>query len=350
MKKGIDVSNHQGVIEWQKVKNSIDFAIIRLGFGDNVEDQDDSQFLSNVNGCISNGIPFGVYIYSYARNLTGGESIESEIAHCRRQLSKISQKPFCVYIDMEDKSTIYLKKLMLTNFALYFCRKMTEAGYKSGVYANENWFKNYLNCSTIASYGYSIWCAKYSEDKPQITSNYDMWQFSETGSINGINGHVDLNTLYNTSLIGSKVENKQVNTNNNVNVYYKVKTSKNGWLSEVKNLEDYAGYNNNPITGLAIKVDKGSIRYRVHIKNGKWLPWVTGYNTNDSKNGYAGNGKVIDLVEVYYNTPVGIQPFKRAKYRVNGYSWQYDSEKTNNQDGYAGLLSVDATKFQIIIE
>lgn len=136
-----------------------------------------------------------------------------------------------------------------------------------------------------------------------------------------------------------------------VNVYYRVKTQKHGWLSEVKNLEDYAGWENSPITGLAIRVDKGSIKYRVHIKGGNWLPYVTGCNINDFNNGFAGDGKnIIDAVEVYYFTPNNIRPYKKAKYKVNNYPYQYDNEKTNGQDGYAGVYGVSATKFQITIE
>lgn len=144
-----------------------------------------------------------------------------------------------------------------------------------------------------------------------------------------------------------------INTTKNevVNVYYRVKTQKHGWLPQVKNLEDYAGWQNSPIIGLAIKVDKGSIKYRVHLKNKGWLGYVTDYNINDVINGYAGNGKdVIDAVEVYYNTPSNIRPFKKAKYKVNNYSWQYDNEKTKGQDGYAGSFGTNATKFQIVIE
>lgn len=137
--------------------------------------------------------------------------------------------------------------------------------------------------------------------------------------------------------------------NNKVNVYYKVKTQKHGWLSEVKNCEDYAGWENSPITALAIKVDKGSIKYRVHVKNGSWLPYVTGYNVNDYNNGFAGNNKPIDMIEIYYNTPSDIRPYKKAKYKVNNYSWQYDNEKANGQDGYAGAKGVNATKIQIEI-
>lgn len=140
-------------------------------------------------------------------------------------------------------------------------------------------------------------------------------------------------------------------TDNEVNVYYRVKTKKHGWLPEVKNLEDYAGWENSPITAVAIKVDKGSVKYRVHIKGGKWLPYVTGYNINDIINGFAGDGKnIIDAIEVYYYTPNDIRPYKKAKYKVNNYPWQYDNEKTNGQDGYGGVIGVNATKFQICIE
>ena len=135
-----------------------------------------------------------------------------------------------------------------------------------------------------------------------------------------------------------------------VNVYYKVKTKKHGWLAEVKNLNDFAGYENSPITDVAIKVDKGSIKYRVHVRGGDWLPWVTGYNINDIKNGYAGNGCEIDAIQVYYFTPNDIRPYKKAKYKVNNYPYQYDEEKTSGQDGYAGAFGVSVTKFQIVIE
>lgn len=135
-----------------------------------------------------------------------------------------------------------------------------------------------------------------------------------------------------------------------VNVFYRVRTQKHGWLPEVKNLDDYAGYENSPITDIAIRVDKGSIKYRVSPKNQDFLPYVTGYDINDGNNGYAGNGTPIDRVEVYYYTPSDIRPYKRAKYRVNNYPYQYDNEITNGQDGYAGERGVNVTKFQIVIE
>lgn len=145
-------------------------------------------------------------------------------------------------------------------------------------------------------------------------------------------------------------EVKPTPENKNVNVYYRVKTRNSGWLPEVKNLDDYAGIGYQSIIGVAIKVDKGSIWYQVHIKDGGWLPKVTGYNLHDFENGWAGNNKPIDCIRIYYNTPDDIRPYKKAKYKVNTYAWQYDDETSNGQDGYAGAYGKNMTKLQIIIE
>lgn len=138
-------------------------------------------------------------------------------------------------------------------------------------------------------------------------------------------------------------------------VSYKVRTG-GTWLPEVTDLSDYAGLENKQITDVAIKVSKGSVKYRVHIKGGSWLPYVTGYNTADDENGYAGDKKPIDLIEVYYSTPndvVSKLGYLKAKYRVSPigsssyYDWQYDDEKTGGQDGYAGDYGMTIDKFQI---
>lgn len=139
-------------------------------------------------------------------------------------------------------------------------------------------------------------------------------------------------------------------SNQKVNVYYKVKTQKHGWLPEVKNLEDYAGWQGSPITDVAIRVDKGSIKYRVSPKGQNFLPYVTGYNTNDSINGYAGNGKPIDRIEVYYYTPNDIRPYKKIYYRANGLPWQSDNDKNSKMDGYAGIIGQNITKLEMYIK
>lgn len=128
-------------------------------------------------------------------------------------------------------------------------------------------------------------------------------------------------------------------------------------LPEVQNLKDWAGLGDGtPITDIAIKCNFGTVKYRVHVKGGNWLPWVTGYNWSDHNNGYAGNGRAIDAIEVYYDTPADYAAkygYQKAQYRISPinsdgyYSWQFDSETGNGQDGYAGCFGVAIDKFQL---
>ena len=149
------------------------------------------------------------------------------------------------------------------------------------------------------------------------------------------------------NMIKAKLEDEPIS--NEVNVYYRVKTQKHGWLPEVKNLEDYAGWENSPITGLAIRVDKGSIKYRITTISGKTLGWITGYDINDYISGWAGNGEPIALVEAYYFTPSNVRPYQYAYYKVNNYPYQKDFIKGNGFDGFGGVRGVPMTKFQIYI-
>jgi hypothetical protein len=126
---------------------------------------------------------------------------------------------------------------------------------------------------------------------------------------------------------------------------------------EVSNLKDYAGVIGMPITDVAIRVNKGSVKYRVHVLGEDWLGWVTGYNWTDYQNGYAGNGKPIDAIQVYYYTPSDFANkygYRQAQYRVspvNGdyYPWQYDTDVDPNKglDGYAGAFGVLIDRFQL---
>ena len=89
------------------------------------------------------------------------------------------------------------------------------------------------------------------------------------------------------------------------NIIYKVHTKNGKWLPEVKNRSDYAGIFNKPIDGLSIKTDTGKkIKYQVHLrKTNEWLPYVTGYNTKDHNNGYAGiMGQEIDAIRIYLDS------------------------------------------------
>ena len=112
----------------------------------------------------------------------------------------------------------------------------------------------------------------------------------------------------------------------------------NKWYDEIKGLSNIAGRKKQAISAVAVKVSKGNIKYRVHLLNGDWLPWVTDYDINDNVNGYAGiKGKVIDGLQVEFE---GVGNYK-ATYRVRKqgqkfFDWQHNTEKDSNQDGYAG--------------
>lgn len=140
-------------------------------------------------------------------------------------------------------------------------------------------------------------------------------------------------------------------------VTYRVKSG-GKWGAAVTDMKGCAGTVGKPITDIAVKFGQGTCKYRVHVKSTKkWLPWVTGYNINDYNNGYAGNGKEIDAIQIYYTTPSNISTsigVLRAKYHVSPvksgyYSYQYDTETTNGQDGYAGSFGKSIDRLQIIL-
>lgn len=201
--KGIDVSSYQGVIDWSKVKaDGYQFAIIRLGIGDNVTSQNDEQLQNNIRGCKENGIPYGFYLVSYAKRSTGNESVESEIEHTKRLIQ--GTNPFAIFYDMEIDNTTYLGKETLTNFAIQYCDYFKNLGYQVGVYANKNWFTNYLNYNLLKSRGYKIWLAHYGVNQPGLEC--DIWQYSDKGNVAGINTNTtDLDIMY-TDLINDRNE------------------------------------------------------------------------------------------------------------------------------------------------
>lgn len=141
---------------------------------------------------------------------------------------------------------------------------------------------------------------------------------------------------------------------NTVNVYYKVKTQKHGWLPEVKNLEDYAGWEGSPITAFMVRVDRGNIWYQAHIKGGQWLSKVSGYDENDYYKGFAGDEKnPIDCIRIYYDTPSDIiksSGYKKAVYKVNDNAWQYDDEYDKYGENFAGRYGVDAKELRVTIQ
>lgn len=193
--KGIDVSRHQGTIDWAKVKDQVDFAIIRCGYGGNYVGQDDSQWKRNVSECEKYGIPYGVYLYSYATTIT---KVKSEAAHVIRLL-KGHRPDMPVFFDLEENCIAQLGNKIVLELAKVFCDEITKAGYIYGTYANKNWFSNYLTDKWYDKY--PKWLAQYSS-KVTYKGTYDIWQYTDKAKVSGIKGNVDMNLAYTSYLQG----------------------------------------------------------------------------------------------------------------------------------------------------
>lgn len=180
----IDVSEHQGVIDWEKVMPHIDGAILRCGYGGDYEDQDDEQFKRNADECTRLGIPFGVYIYSYAKSI---QAAQYEADHVLR-LIKGYKLSYPVYLDLEQSGTEY----GAVERANVFGDIIEDAGYWCGVYANLNWWENYLPGLDR----FTKWVAQYNRVCEYTGSNLDIWQYTDKGNLIGIKGNVDMNYCY----------------------------------------------------------------------------------------------------------------------------------------------------------
>ncbi len=192
-KLGIDVSQWNGSIDWNAVKNAgVSFVIIRCGFRGSATGAlvRDSNFRTNIAGAKAAGLGVGVYFYTQATNEV--EAVEE----ASMALSLVSgySLDYPIYLDIESSggrgdSISYDER---TNVAKAFCATVKASGYRAGVYANTSWMSGKFNAGSLSSY--SIWLAQYAAS-PTYSSRYDIWQYSSAGHINGISGYVDLNKV-----------------------------------------------------------------------------------------------------------------------------------------------------------
>ena len=181
----IDVSEHQGVIDWEKVMPHIDGAILRCGYGGDHEDQDDRQFKRNADECTRLGIPFGVYLYSYAKSTVAAQY---EADHVLR-LIKDYKLSYPVYLDLEEGST----SAGAVERAIVFGDIIEEAGYWCGIYANLYWLEVILKNGLER---FTKWVAQYHRVCEYTGTHLDIWQYTDKGNLIGIKGNVDMNYCY----------------------------------------------------------------------------------------------------------------------------------------------------------
>lgn len=194
MSKIIDVSEFNGTIDWEKVKKAgVDYAIIRAGgrYGVSGHIYEDDTAPYNSIEALNNGIGIGLYFFSQAVSTYEAEEEADYILKYIKKFNLSITLP--IYFDTEylkDGRHNELTKEERTEVAIAFCKIIEKAGYKAGVYASLSWFYNQLEVERLLKY--SFWIAQYN-DYCDFTYDYDIWQYTSSGKVDGINGNVDLN-------------------------------------------------------------------------------------------------------------------------------------------------------------
>ena len=284
--RGIDVSNHQGTVDWNKVKAAgIDFAILKVGpvYG-NIDDS----FERNATECERLGIPYGVYYYSYARSLKDANK------DADRTLAWLGghHPSLPVYYDLEDNYILQdpnFSKDKLAQIAQTFCNRMEAVGFKSGIYANLNWLNNYLDSPSLS--GYDHWVAQYNW-RCDYAGSYSFWQYSSSGNVPGVNGRCDMNYCFNGSLLN--VDDSKMH------IQYEAHVSNIGWMSskrdgstagttgQSKSVEDLKVSILNP-------VEDGSVQINANVSGIGWQGWDT---PSASEGGTTGQGRAVEAVRL----------------------------------------------------
>ena len=183
--KGIDVSEFNGPVDFAALKGKIDFAILRCGYGSDYVNQDDKEFEENVRKCQAAGIPYGAYLYSYAKTV---EMAQSEARHALRLLA--GKEPlYGVWYDVED-SSLPEGETLIDN-VVAFCDGVREAGYCCGVYSFLYWMVTRLNSPRLDKYlkWVAQWNSTLDYDKPVA-----LWQYTDSGVLLG--KKFDMNKAY----------------------------------------------------------------------------------------------------------------------------------------------------------
>ena len=215
VRKGIDVSSHQGNINWGIVKTSgqVEFAFVRAGYrgyGTSGNMVTDTCFATNMKGASAAGIPTGIYFFSQATNV---EEAKAEAQYVLNVIAGYDIE-LPVVLDFEyasDKTgnigRLYnakLSKTTQTRICEAFCEVIKNAGYTPMIYANKSMLESGLNASELSA-NYSIWLANYTT-KTTYAGEYTYWQYSEDGNIAGINNSVDLDFWYDRGTVYNGVD------------------------------------------------------------------------------------------------------------------------------------------------
>lgn len=208
MKRGIDVSHYQKKIDWAKVKKVVEFSILKVGEG-RYTNQKDEYFERNYAECKRLEIPVGVFSYAYA------QSVSEAKEEARRVIEWLNGRDLDlpVYYDMEDSKMQKLGKIQLTEIAIAFCREIEKAGYWAGIYANLYWYNKCLDTERLKKM-FTLWIAHVdnTENQTKYEGQFDMFQYSWHGKVDGIIADVDMDVMYRDLI--TDVRNSKNATNN----------------------------------------------------------------------------------------------------------------------------------------
>lgn len=187
--RGIDVSKWQGNIDWNRVKASgVDFAILRAGYG-SVSFQKDVTFEDNYQNAKAAGVPVGAYHYSYAKDIAGAK----REAQTFLEWIKGKQFEYPVVFDIEESATYNLGRNTVSEIIKTFCSIVEAAGYYVSVYTNKNWLDHVVSDEVKSKY--DTWLAQWTST-PSYVGPYGMWQYTSSGTVDGISGRVDMDIAY----------------------------------------------------------------------------------------------------------------------------------------------------------
>lgn len=231
---GIDVSEHNGSINWAAVKKAgVSFAFVRTGYG---VSHVDNYFKRNMEGALAQGIPVGIYHFSYALNAAGAKA---EAAFVLKLLEPYKDKiNLPVFFDFEYDTVNYAKKQGVTlgkeafnAHTVAFCDAIQAAGYRAGTYYNLDYLRKYVDINRVGKY--VQWYAQYASTAS--ASGWAIWQYSSSYTIPGCSGRFDVNVLADASLltgstgkytIGWHKDSKGWWYANSANTYYKEQWTK----------------------------------------------------------------------------------------------------------------------------
>ena len=175
-KRGIDISEFNGSVDIAALQGQVDFVIIRCGYGSDYANQDDPQFEANVKKCQAAGIPWGTYLYSYAKTKA---MAQSEAAHTLRLLQG-RRPPYGVWFDVED-SSLPSGEALIDNVVAY-CQALEAAGLYCGVYASLSWWEGRLNSPRLDRF--DKWVAQWNSQL-DYQGPVGLWQFTDRLMLNG---------------------------------------------------------------------------------------------------------------------------------------------------------------------